>query len=134
MENTDIVKYKWNNGDKDSDLVCELTKFMDQYIKDKDMLKYCQTYIYNDIGVFSTENLLQIAFRYPGATRGGILLKRLDTNKFEIIGFHFNQDVSFSDEFGCYKKELQNDIDQWVGKILDFSNVTLVNKYAEFTY
>ena len=37
-------------------------------------------------------------------------------------------------DFACYKKELANDIDVYIGRILDFSDVDLLNNYEEFTY
>lgn len=129
------VEYLLDNGDRRGDLVCDLTRFMDNYLigRKKD-IKYMCTYLHNDLGELSTENLLKIAFRYPGATRGSILLKRLDSHKFEIIGFGFNTDVCFGDVLSCYDKQLSNDIDSWIGKVLDFSKVTLVNNGLEFTY
>ncbi len=60
------VKYKWSNGDKYGDLVCEVTEFMDKYILDsKSNYTFYKTYLYNDIGVYSSNKLLQIAFRVP---------------------------------------------------------------------
>ena len=70
---------------------------------------------------------------YHGATRGGILLKRLDSHKFKIEGVHFNVDVCF-EEFACYKLELKDDIDIYIGRVLDFSDVYLLNNDAYFTY
>lgn len=126
MEDTIEVRYLWNNDKPNGDLVCELTEFMDKYLLYKTKTQYCRTYLYNDLGVFSTDKLLRIAFRYPGATRGSILLERISSHKFKIAGFQFNMDQCFN-EFACYDGALLNDIDDWVGKILDFSKVTLVN-------
>ena len=127
-----IVNYKWHNRDLAGDLVCELTEFIDNYLlfKKPDCAFTC---LYNDLGCYSSPGLLQIAFRYPGATRGGILLKRLSSHRFEIVGVHFNTDVCF-DEFAIYDKQLEQDIDRYIGRILDFSKVRLVNNYLEFTY
>lgn len=127
------VRYKYNSQSYDGDLVCSLTQFMDKYLLFPKRNNYMCTYLYNDLTAHSTQNLLQIAFRYPGATRGSILLKRLDTNKFKIVGIHFNTDVCF-EEFAIYDRELEKDIDIYIGRILDFSKVTLVNNYAEITY
>ena len=127
-----IIKYKYGKQALDGDLVCELTEFIDNYIL-FEKPEYACTYLYNDLGFASTPNLLQIAFRYPGATRGGILLERLSSHKFKIVGFHFNTDMCFY-EFAIYKKELEKDIDRYIGRILDFSKVTLVNNGLEFTY
>ena len=132
MEDTIIVEYMWRNDKPNGDLVCDITRFMDNYLKNKRLLSYCKTYLYNDLGIFSTNNLTRIAFRYPGATRGSILLKRLSTKQFEIMGFQFNTDTCFSEQLGCYKLQLQQDIDEWIGKVLDFSKVTLVNNIYEF--
>ena len=80
------VRYRYETSD---DLVCELTEFMDEYLIGG-KLNYCSTYLYNDLDIFSNKenkqhSIYQIAFRYPGATRGGIRLKRLDKSKFEIL-------------------------------------------------
>lgn len=133
MRDVLLVEYKWNDGDEYGDLVCDVTKFMDNYILHKTSHSYHYTYLYNDLLHLSTKNLLQIAFRYPGATRGSIILKRLDTNKFEIVGYHYNMDVCF-DEFGVYDRQMIDDMDIYVGSILDFSNVKLMNNYVESTY
>lgn len=127
------VRYKYDSSGYDEDLVCELTEFIDQYLLFSKRNQYMCTYLYNDLTAHSTQNLLRIAFRYPGATRGSILLERLDTNKFKIVGVHFIEDNCFY-EFGIYDRELEKDIDIYIGRILDFSKVTLVNNYAEITY
>ena len=127
MNNVITVEYKWSNEDKYGDLVYELTEFFDEYILDKNKTyNWYKTYLYNDISIFSNDEYLQIAFRVPGATRGGIQLERISMDKFKIIGIHFNQDVCFG-EFACYKKQLKEDSKQYIGKILDFSKVELLN-------
>ena len=126
-----VVRYKWDNDKKSGDLVCEVTEFMDKYLLWGNKSTYMNTYLYNDLEIFSTNSLLQIAFRYPGATRGGILLKRLDKNRFEIIGFNFNVNECF-DEFAIYDKKLKSDIDEYIGKVLNFSEVTLINNLTKF--
>ena len=120
------VRYKYEDELND-DLVCELTEFMDEHLIGG-KLNYCCTYLYNDLDIFSDKdnNKYQIAFRYPGATRGGILLKRLGKDLFEIIGIHFNEDVCFG-EFARYKETLRKDINKFIGSILDFSDVELMN-------
>lgn len=50
-----------------------------------------------------------------------------------IIGAHFNIDVCFG-EFACYKEELKDAFDVYIGRILDFSDVKLLNNNAIFTY
>ena len=64
---------------------------------------------------------------------GSLQLKRLDSNKFQIIGVGFHTDVCFG-EYACYREELKNDIDMYIGRILDFSDVELMNNFADFTY
>ena len=72
------VKYKWNNGDKYDDLVCELTEFMDKYLlNDKYDSSLFRTYLYNDIGVYSSNKLLQISFRVPRSNYGVITIKKI---------------------------------------------------------
>ena len=128
MEESIQVRYLWNSSYKD-DLVCELTEFMDKYVKHK--VEYMFTYLYNDLGVFSSKNILQIAFRYPGATRGSIILKRIDAKKFEIVGINFHTDCCFSENFGCYNEKLKDDIDSFIGRVLDFSDVILINNNCD---
>lgn len=122
------VRYRFSGDKKDGDLVCELTEYMDEYIPKASKYTWYKTYLYNDILLFSEPNdYYQIAFRVPGATRGGIILDRVDNNKFKIRDIHFNTDVAFISGIGCYKDELKEDIKQFIGCELDFSNVYLVN-------
>lgn len=61
-----LVKYKWDNGDMYGDLICELTEFMDKFIiTEKQIYQFYRTYLYNDIGVYSELNCLQMSFRVP---------------------------------------------------------------------
>jgi hypothetical protein len=46
---------------------------------------------------------------------------------------HFNLDVCFG-EYACYTPELKDVIDVYIGRVLDFSDVTLLNNDAEYTY
>jgi len=60
------VEYMFNNENMYGDLVCELTEFMDKYLlKEKYTNSLFRTYLYNDIGVYSNNKLLKIAFRVP---------------------------------------------------------------------
>lgn len=124
MNNEYKVRYKYNSNDINRDLVCFVTEFMDNYILSD--CEFFKTYLYNDLDIFSKDRKLQIAFRVPGATRGSFILERLDHNRFKIKEFHFNEDVCFG-EFRCYKEELRKDINQFIGSILDFSDVELYN-------
>ena len=125
MEDKSIyVRYMFGDSSC-GDLVCFITEFMDKYLLNPPM-KYCKTYLYNDLEAYSTEHITQIAFRFPGATRGGIILERLDQNRFIIKDFKFNVDVCF-EEHPCYAKKLKDDISIFIGSILDFSNVKLKN-------
>lgn len=61
-----MVRYKYGTSDVKGDLVCELTEFMDKYLLcSKQLYTFYKTYLYNDIGVFSEPNCLQMAFRVP---------------------------------------------------------------------
>lgn len=129
-----VVRYKFDSNGPDGDLVCAVTEFMDDYLLcGRNARDYCCTYLYNDLTAHSSPNLLQIAFRYPGATRGTFILKRLSSHRFQIMGIYFNYDMCFGD-YAIYDRELEKDIDLFIGKILDFSKVTLVNNGTEFTY
>lgn len=122
-----LVRYKFNDSDdKYGDLVCELTEFFDKYDLNNMSYEWFKTYLYNDLDVFSDKDILQIAFRKPGATRGGIQLERIDSNKFRIKSIHFNEDVCFG-EFACYDEKLREASKKYIGEILDFSDVKLMN-------
>ena len=126
------VKYLWDSASKyDNDLVCELTEFMDRYLEYTPKT-YIKTYLYNDLNVYGKDNnrYYIVAFRYPGATRGGIYLKRIGKDLFEITDIKFNEDVSFG-KFSCYKKELKEDVKEFIGRTLDFSEVHLLNNILE---
>lgn len=67
VEDTPIlVRYKLNDGDEYGDLVCELTEFMDGFLlAERVNYTFYKTYLYNDIGAYSTLDCLQIVFRVP---------------------------------------------------------------------
>lgn len=67
VENAPIkVRYKFDNDDEYGDLICELTEFMDGFLLDEKLnYTYYRTYLYNDIGAYSTLGCLQIIFRVP---------------------------------------------------------------------
>ena len=127
METTIIVEYKYKSKyDPHGDLICSMTEYFDKYIPNRKQYSWYKTYLYNDIGIFSDKGLNRIAFRVPGATRGCIDLERIDKNHFKIIDIHFNEDCCFGN-IGCYKKSILKASRQFIGKILDFSNVKLLN-------
>lgn len=57
---------------------------------------------------------------------GGIQLKRLSHDLYKITSVTFNIDVCF-EEYARYEKSLQEDIKQYYGRVLNFSNVNLYN-------
>lgn len=124
MKETIKVEYLWPSLDT-TELKCDITKYMDKYVKYK--TNYSQSYLYNDLIEISNNSLFKIVFRYPGASRGCIYLKRIDTYKFEVIGFGFNKEMCFSDSNGCYNEKLEDEIDTYIGSILDFEGVYLLN-------
>lgn len=127
METPIIVEYKYKSKyDPHGDLICSMTEYFDKYIPNRKQYSWYKTYLYNDIGIFSDKGLNRIAFRVPGATRGCIDLERIDKNHFKIIDIHFNEDCCFGN-IGCYKKSILKASRQFIGKILDFSNVKLLN-------
>lgn len=125
MANTYKVEYKYENK-SDSDFVCEMTKAMDEHLLTLVSRDLFYTYLYNDLCIFASPDLYQIAFRVPGATRGSILVKRLSEHKFKIMGVRFYEDVCFG-EFACYKDSVKNVVDKYIGSTLDFSDVELNN-------
>lgn len=120
------VRYIWLDSYShiDEDLICEATEFMNQYLIYKPKV-YKQTYLYNDLNK-NEDRTYRISFRYPGSTRGSIQLERINSIKFKILKFNFIYDTSFG-EFGIYKKDLEKDIEKYIGEILDFSAVYLNN-------
>ena len=103
MENTMKVTYKYKNLSK-TDLVCDLTKFIDKYIVLQPITNYpYQTYIYNDMQIFST--------------------KHLKIYKIDRIKIY---DSSFGVGIGCYDSKLANDVKKFKNYNLDFSEVTLI--------
>lgn len=125
MESTIKVRYKYRNLSK-TELVCDLTTFIDKYVILQPTIDYSyQTYIYNDIELFSTKHLKRMVLRAFGATRGVIGLKQLQPNMYAIDRIKI-YDSSFSISLGCYKKELQNELKKFKGCILDFSSIQLL--------
>ena len=120
------VRYIWLDSYShiDEDLICEATEFMNQYLIYKPKV-YKQTYLYNDLNK-NEDGTYRISFRYPSSTRGSIQLERINSIKFKILKFNFIYDTSFG-EFGIYKKDLEKDIEKYIGEILDFSAVYLNN-------
>lgn len=133
------VSYKYKNSSSSDDLVCDLTVFMDRFMSEG--CKKCvffKTYMYNDLSIYVNDlsigvnepniggKTYTIPLRAPGATRGGILLSRIDYNKFKILDILLIEDTCFG-KYGCYDIGLKYAILDYKGKILDFSNVQLVN-------
>lgn len=130
MNRVMLVDYKYDhdkqNPENYGDLCCELTSFIDGYIKvKKRRYTYFKTYLYNDVNI--TEKFgIRISFRLPGATRGSIGVQKIDDNQYKITDIHFIEDTCFGD-FGCYQKQVVKKSKKFIGDILDFSNVLLKN-------
>lgn len=125
MENTMKVTYKYKNLSK-TDLVCDLTKFIDKYIVLQPITNYpYQTYIYNDMQIFSTKHIKRMVIRAFGATRGVIGLKQITDNIYKIDRIKI-YDSSFGVGIGCYDSKLANDVKKFKNYNLDFSEVTLI--------
>lgn len=125
MENIMKVTYKYKNLSK-TDLVCDLTKFIDKYIILHPITDYpYQTYIYNDMQIFSTKHLKRMVIRAFGATRGVIGLKQITDNIYKIDRIKI-YDSSFGVGIGCYDSKLANDVKKFKNYNLDFSEVTLI--------
>lgn len=126
------VRYKWDT-DESEDLICELTEFFDKYFTSdikKANVALWKTYLYNDLNK-NEDGTYRISFRVPGATRGGLILKRINYNEFQILKIHFIEDTCFG-QFQCYDKKLKKDSNQFINKILDFSDVKLINNKIYF--
>lgn len=120
------VYYKWNNGDKYGDLCCEMTEYFDKYIPNRKQHSWYKSYLFNDIGTFSNKELCRIPLRVPGATRGCIDLERVNKNQFIIMDIHFYEDTCFGN-IGCYDRAIIKASQKYIGKMLDFTNVELMN-------
>lgn len=121
------VKYMYES-DKSSDLVCELTEFMDTFLIDrlKDHM-WMKTYLWESI-----DDGKRIAFRVPGATRGCLDLEKKSENIYRIINIHFYNDTCFGKNphtLECYKTEVVEGVEKYIGQELDFSEVKL-NQYG----
>lgn len=126
------VRYKWDT-DEYEDLICELTEFFDKYFTSdikKANVTLWRTYLWNDLDK-NDDGTFRISFRVPGATRGGLILKRINYNEFQILNIHFIEDTCFG-QFQCYDKKLKEDSNQFINKILDFSDVKLINNKIYF--
>ena len=126
MSENILVGYKWSKDDVFGDLTCELTEYFDKFIPNRKQHSWYKTYLYNDIDIFSDRPLYRIAFRVPGATRGSIELERVNLNQFIIMDIHFHEDTCFGN-IGCYDKAIIKASQKYIGKMLDFSNVKLLN-------
>lgn len=125
-----LVRYRWQMNHDHDDLVCEITEYFDKFLlPELGRHHWYITYLYNDL-VETSEGQLLVAFRTPGATRGSFELTRLDNNRFSIKDIHFNYDVCFG-EFACYSKSLIEECKQFIGDIIDFSDVKLMNNKGE---
>lgn len=85
----------------------EITRYLDNYLIDEcdDFSSYC-TYIYEK----PRNNFW--AIRVPGATRGHV---EVDSNIIKNI-------VLYEDNY-CYRKEVFNNLNQFIGKEVDFSTL-----------
>lgn len=120
------IKINYLYNDSCPDLVCDLTRFMDKYIKYETSM---QTYLYNDLSSFSSKDLIKILIRFPGATVGYVTLKLLTDNLYLIDNIICYEDECFGNAYGCYSESLKNDIGIWIGQVLDFSNIKLNKLY-----
>ena len=128
------MSYKYKDTKINDDLVCEVTEFLDKYIKFEKRNAWFKTYLYNDLSIYADtvcandtahQVLYMIPFRVPGATRGGILLSKLNDTQYRIETIEFIGETCCSEQFGCYNDSLVYDAKQLNGKIRDFKNVKL---------
>jgi hypothetical protein len=139
MEKPMVVRYKYSDTKINDDLVCDLTEFMDKYINVEFKTDWSRcwykTYLYNDLSVYTdticandpdTHHLTYIIpFRVPGATRGGVILTKLNQTQYKIETIEYITETCFSEKFGCYSDQLVLDAKCFNGKILDFKEVKL---------
>ena len=119
------VNYKFKNIKICNDLVCSLTEYFDTYLLKE--CKYCnwyKCYLYNDL--VKTNKGLCIMIRLPGCTVGCIYLVRLSEHTFRISDIYFDYDYCFG-KYVRFKKELLTDSNRYIGRVLDFCNVELIN-------
>lgn len=137
MNDIITVTYKYSHPSINDDLVCELTEFFDTYIhKNQRSYTWYKTYLYNDLSVYTDtvsihepqqhQKTYMIPFRVPGATRGGLLLTKVAEHQYKIESIDFITETSFSEKFGCYDDALLLDSKRYIGRVLDFSQVTLM--------
>lgn len=108
-----VIKNRRNNKYND-EYYCEITDEMDKYLTDG----------FKQVGFSSYIHICgpgEIAFRYPGATRGHILY---DKNNI-ITEIKFYEDTAINSKnhpIGCYTKDVANVIDKFIGSKIIFKD------------
>lgn len=105
-------------------IYCKFTKELDKYfidgiLNDDFTRSMYKSYLWGD----DVERCLEgedniIAFRAPGATRGHLKIEKVN-DKLIIREIKFYEDTCFSDNIGCYKKEIEELIPSYIGKELE---------------
>ena len=101
------------------DLTQEMNKFLiidPEVAEDKE---FCET-LYRTYILPEKEDKPEIcvAFRVPGATRGHI---KYNTETHEILEIKFYEETSFK-VFQCYKPEVVEHMQQFIGDTIEFQN------------
>lgn len=98
---------------KTTELTNSFTEKCDEYLIDGVKEAGFFTYFHSVNGKVLIDDKGYIKFRVPGATRGSI---KLNGNIIEKVSFY--EDVCFS-WIGCYKEEVVNVAEEYIGKEFD---------------
>ena len=116
MQDNETIVYKKY---EDKHYIGEITEFIDKYIVEKYKDDYTnwssRTYLW---GLEENESFKGTAFRWPGATRGYIVLDK-DNIITDIV---FYPDTSFGTErlIQLYDRKVEEDVKVFIGKKLVF--------------
>lgn len=108
------------------DITREMDKYRRYFIDNEFMVTYFMMPENYNGNIAST-------FRYPGATRGHINLKKISNTEYEIINFVFYNDTCFSDSIGCYDQKIETDVEEFIGDILVFPSKNEIEQVMQKT-
>lgn len=109
---------------RDGHFYCKFTEEVDKYrlpyiTKDDDMKSMFRTYLWRtDLKACLNGSNSIIAFRSPGATRGHLVVEKVD-DKLIIKDIFFYEDTCFSESIGCYEESVLEIIQDFIGKELE---------------
>lgn len=120
-------KYNYSVNKTMREYLCDITRKMDEYLTpvskamNDELAGGFSTYILKPTRY---NNEWQIPFRFPGATRGTLIVEEVKADEtitlWKIIEVRFGEDQSFGPGIGCYKSELKENIQDVKGQYIYF--------------